>query len=264
MVLTGAIADDEPNHRPRFVGALRHPAVLIILTAMLTGLLAPWVTNRWQVAQRRADEQVGEARAATQRELEVKSAIVIQIGTTSADFVSALELGVIKQNAPKAPAEYRALMTASLTIGSQVAAYFPGSPEGHDSLVVHRWRDYTFSLRDAYFLLTSNQGDDRNDWLQRLNKYLDRGPEHFIGLCFEGTEAFNRHLRRLALDYKKREEELVGAVTGSETILTGTPTPIGGDKAPAVADPEHKTPDLHHFNEHLHPDCDHNPRLPGA
>ena len=36
-----------------------------------------------------------------------------------------------------------------------------------------RWRDYTYSLRNAYIMLTAPVGRARNNWLDRLNRYLD-------------------------------------------------------------------------------------------
>jgi hypothetical protein len=151
----------------------------------------------------------------------VKSAIVRQIGTASAAFLSAIEVGVIDASGPEARAEYRALKTASLEIGSQLAAYFP------HSLPLSRWRDYTFSLRNAYVLLTAKAPRERSRWLDKLNLYFDRPSKHFAGLCLDRKKnaSFDQHLRVLVLAFQSKEEELVSDVAASGTVLTGKPTP---------------------------------------
>jgi hypothetical protein len=222
------MANEAPEPRGRLASGLAHPASLILLTAVLTGLLAPWITSRWEArdkkveAQRAASERQLEARgAATERELEVKSAIVRRIGTASAAFLSAIEVGVIDASGPEARAEYRALKAASLEIGSQLAAYFP------HSLPLARWRDYTFSLRNAYLLLTTQSRRERSRWLDKLNLYLDKPAKHFAGLCLDKNKnaSFDQHLRVLVLAFQKKEEALVRDVAASKTVLTGTPTP---------------------------------------
>ena len=220
------MADDAPDSRRRLSRSLAHPASLLVLTAILTGLLAPWITNRWEArdkqveAQRAASErQLETRRAATQRELEVKSLIVSRIGTASATFLSAIEVGLIDRNRPEAQAEYRTLKESALEIGSQLAAYFPKSRP------VVRWRDYTYSLRNAYLLLTGPVGRARNRWLDRLNRYFDVAPKQLDGLCFGSDHPlFDGDLRELVLAFQNKEEAIVREVVASKTVLTGTPT----------------------------------------
>jgi hypothetical protein len=220
------MANEAPDDRRRLSRSLAHPASLLLLTALLTGLLAPWITNRWEErdkqveAQRAASErQLELRRAATERELEVKSVIVSRIGTASATFLSAIEVGVIDADKPEARTEYRALKKASLEIGSQLAAYFPSSRP------VVRWRDYTYSLRNAYILLVARPGQARNVWLDRLNRYLDVAPKQLDGLCFSSkSPEFAEDLRELVLAFQNKEEAVVREVAASKTVLTGRPT----------------------------------------
>ena len=102
---------------------LGHPAALLVLTAVLTGLLVPWITNRWA----EHDRQVEAHRVDSEREREVTSAMVNRIGTASAQFLSAVDVGVFNRKGAEAAAEYRALKTASFEIASRLAAYFPDS-----------------------------------------------------------------------------------------------------------------------------------------
>jgi hypothetical protein len=220
------MANEAPETRRPLSRWLAHPASLLVLTAILTGLLAPWITNRWeardkQVEAQRAtlERQLETRRAAMQRELEVKSAIVSRIGTASATFLSAIEVGVVDAAGPQARAEYRAFKTSALEIASQLAAYFPSSQP------VVRWRDYTYSLRNAYVLLTTAVGRARNVWLDRLNRYLDVLPKQLDGLCFARTRPeFATDLRELVLAFQNKEEAVVREVVASATVLTGRPT----------------------------------------
>lgn len=220
------MADQAPDSRSRLSRSLAHPASLLVLTAVLTGLLAPWITNRWEArdkrveAQRMASErQLELRRAATQRELEVKAAIVSRIGTASATFLSAIEIGLVDAARPEARGEYRRLKASALEIGSQLAAYFPSSRP------VVRWRDYTYSLRNAYVLLTAPVGRARNRWLDRLNRYFDVAPKQLDGLCFPSNHPlFEGDLRELVLAFQKKEEAIVREVVASKTVLTGKPT----------------------------------------
>jgi hypothetical protein len=79
FVVDGAIwarmAAAAPDTRRGLSRGLSHPAALLLLTAVLTGLLVPWITNRWEAR----DKEVEEQRVAAERELEVKSAIVSRI-----------------------------------------------------------------------------------------------------------------------------------------------------------------------------------------
>jgi len=219
------VADDATD-RVGLPRALAHPAFLIVLTAALTGLLAPWITNRWEQRDKRieahrvlAEQQLAARRALASRELELTSGLVGRIGGASAQFLSAIEVHVIDRPSPAAAAEYRALKTASLEIASQLAAYFPGSlPES-------RWRDYTYSLRNAYILLTTPVGRPRNLWLDRLNRYLDVAPTQLDGLCFPRTSPeFQTDLRELVVALQNKEQGIVRDVTSSRSVLTGTPT----------------------------------------
>jgi hypothetical protein len=210
------MANEAPSNGRGLGRTLGHPAALIILTAALTGLLVPWITNRWA----EHDKQVEARRVDSEHEREVKSALVNRIGTASARFLSAIDVGAINRKGAEAPAEYRALKTASFEIASQLAAYFPRSGPEQD------WKDYTYSLRNIYLALTFPPGQPRSHWLHLLNKYLDKAPKAFIGLCFTPKDKrFAQNRRELTLAVQHKEEEIVHEIAASPTILTGRPTP---------------------------------------
>lgn len=219
------------------VGFFAHPAVLIVLTAGLTGLLVPWITTRW--ANR--DKQVEAQHLAIQQELDVKSRLVNSIGTASAAFLSSVETGRIP--GPNADDEYRVLKVASLQIGSQLAAYFPGK-ETPISLASQDWRDYTYSLRNTYLLLRAPSGAARNHWLNLINRYFNvpsSDYRHFAALCSPKSSDFETGLQSLVLAFQNQEERIVSDVAASETVLTGEPSPSATPQHPAYT-PEQQKP----------------------
>lgn len=164
--------------------------------------------------ERRAEER----RAAAERELEVKSAIVSRISTASGRFLSAIEVGLIGPGQGQARSEYRAFKNAALEVAAQLAAYFPRSQP------LARWRDQTSGLRDAYLLLTAPPGRARSHWLHRLNRHLDQAPTQLNGLCFRSTNpSFATALRILVVALQNKEEEVVRTVVAGPSVLTGTP-----------------------------------------
>jgi hypothetical protein len=223
------VPPDEDAPRNRASRALSHPAALLLLTAVLTGLLVPWVTTRWEAH----DKAVESRRVATERELAAKTALVSRVGSASADFLSALEVGTIAAGGARATMAFEEMQNAAFEIASQLAAYFPNSrPED-------RWRNYTYSLRNAYHLLAAPPGKARNDWLFKLNRYLGLAPTSLDGLCFPAANRFFApDLRELVLRFQHRQEEVVRAITESPTVLTGTPTPDDSPReARGVFDP---------------------------
>lgn len=199
---------DRPE-RGRLGAFAAHPAFLLALTAALTGLLVPWITSRWE----QRDKAVEARRLAEEKELETKTALVLQIGTTSARFLAAAET-VDLRNQPRAlDTPYRAFQESSFAIGSQLAAYFPNSE------LSQTWADYAYSIRNAYNLLIA-EPKARNLWLARLSGYLDISPTVIDGLCFDARDAsFAGGLRTLVRQLQEREAIVVADVVGAEFAL---------------------------------------------
>jgi hypothetical protein len=221
----------EPDPRDllsRISAFLSHPAFLIVLTAAATGVLAPYITSSLAAH----DKQVQAASAAAAKELAVESQVVNQIGTASAGFLSAIELGVVTPSAgAQAQSEYRAMRTASFEIESELAAYFTIPKKGDspppESQPIKAWGNYTFSLRNLYLVLTTAQGAAREPWINWLNKYFDYPPKKLAALCDETAKqknAFPDGLRELTLAFQNHEQAIVGNIMASPTTLTGTPT----------------------------------------
>ena len=170
----------------------------------------------------------------------MQSAIVSRVGTASADFLSAMEVGVIAGRGPEAQAACRRLQTASLEIASQLAAYFPRSRPAV------RWRDYTYSLRNAYLLLNTRVGRARNRWLDPLNRYLDYPATQFDGSAPARRPVFAQDTRELVVALQSKEAEVVREIADSATVLTGTPTP-DRNVPRRLYDPTQRTPCNRYF-----------------
>jgi hypothetical protein len=188
----------------------RHPVVLLILTALLTGLLVPWITSRWE----RRDKAVEARRAENAKELEVETALVRQIGVSSARFLAAAETADFVNQPRALDSAYRDFEQASFDIGSQLAAYFPSSR------LSRTWGDFAYSIRNAYNLLVARPGRARNLWLSRLTGYFHVAPINLDGLCFPAENDFHpRDLRKLVLRFQEREAVVVTSVVGAEFAL---------------------------------------------
>lgn len=224
---------DRPE-RGRLSRFAAHPAFLLALTAALTGLLVPWITSRWE----ERDKAVEARRLADERELEVKASLVRQIGTTSARFLAAAETADLVNQPRALDAAYRGFQESSFDIGSQLAAYFPGSQ------LPKTWRDYAYSVRNAYNLLVARP-ERRNLWLARLSGYFEISPTVIDGLCFHARDAtFAGGLRNLVREFQQREAIVVADVVGADFALRGHAAralqrlgalpPLSADKRPCT------------------------------
>jgi len=206
--------DDPPRKREWLTELARHPAVLLILTALLTGLLVPLVTRQWErhdkaVEARRADNarELEVRRAENAKELEVKTALVRQIGVSSARFLAAAETADFVNRPRALDNAYREFEEASFDIGSQLAAYFPSS------MLSRRWGDFAYSIRNAYNILVARPGRARNLWLSRLSGYFRVAPINLDGLCFPAeNDVHATDLRKLVLRFQEREAVVVASV----------------------------------------------------
>jgi hypothetical protein len=195
-------------------------------------VLIPVFTSSWEARE----ERVALRRAAEERELAVKSALIGPIATASADLLSAFEVGAFRPGSADGPSAYRAFQRAAFDITSQLAAYYPNSiPE-------NLWRDYAYSPRIAYSLLSVQPGSMRRTYLKILNKYFGLRPGTLAGLCYETSSLrFALAVRNLAVRFQRSEEAIVRAVIESPTILTGNPTPGHPDPVPNPFDPDLRT-----------------------
>ncbi|HEV8459195.1 MAG TPA: hypothetical protein VGQ38_00680 [Gaiellaceae bacterium] len=180
--------------------------MLIAVTAVLTGIFVPRITDHWA----KQDKAAEVARADREKALVIKTSLVRQIGTASAEFLTATETARMgKEGALDAP--YRSFAKDSYDIASQLAAYVD-SDTGRPTLK-QRWMNFEFSVRNAYELFAARPGRSRNLWVARLSAYFGLDPTVIDGLCFPaGKDVFDSARRTVALQFQQKESAIVAYV----------------------------------------------------
>jgi len=201
-----------------------HPASLLLIagaiTALLSGLLVPYITRSWQ----NHDRELERRSAILHEEVGVKSHLVNLIGGATANFLGASQLRSYAEPAQVAGlSEYdRAYVRWSISsaeIASQLAAYFPkSSAEG-------KWRNFSQNMRNTYFLVRDHKGDERLHWLMLVRQYLHVDLERIKGIRHKPLDGASRNqtyeaaLRRLLLEIQKKETSVVSVVVDSPSSL---------------------------------------------
>lgn len=199
-----------PQVRGGIGGALAHPAMLLVVAAVLTGLLVPWITNRWE----ERDKAVAAARAAEERELAIKVDLVTAIGSSTARFLAAVEAAGGRRTA-RVDEAYEAFQTSSLETSSKLAAYFREPDQ------LEAWTNFVFTIRNVYALLGTDVGRPRNRLVSLLSRYFRVQPVSLDGLCFATTSPhFTEDLRELVLKLQGAELRIVDRVAARSPTLS--------------------------------------------
>jgi len=215
------LADDPPKtSRPsRFFS---HPATLIVITAIASGILVPRITDHWA----KQDKAAETARADRNKALVIKTSLVRQIGTASAGFLTATETAQMKRPGVL-DAPYRAFAKDSYDIASQLAAYVEADTA--KPTLRQRWTNFDFSVRNAYELFASRPGRARNLWIGRLSAYFDLDPTVIDGLCFPaGRDVFDAARRTVALQFRQKEAVIVSSVVDANVDVGANQSAASG------------------------------------
>jgi hypothetical protein len=223
----------KPSRSP--IGAFfAHPASLLLIagaiTALLSGLLVPYITDKWQ------DHDREQERKSTilHEELVVKSALVSLIGRTTADFLGASQKRPYSEPSPATgfgnyDQAYVRWTNSSAEIASQLAAYFPKSP------AVGKWRGFSQNMKYTYNLVRHHKGDERKSWLKAVRGYLQIPDKQIKGIllhlpfevdkegCRQSDECHNQTyegaLRKLVLEIEKKERLILSAIVQAKSSL---------------------------------------------
>jgi hypothetical protein len=213
-----------------------HPATLLLIagvvTALLSGLLVPHVTRGWQANDRKLerrsqanDRKLERRNAILHEELGVKVRLVKLAGAASANFLGASQLRSYGEPAnaaglTKYDKAYVDWSIASAEVASQLAAYFPGSS------AQTKWDNFTLNMRNTYYLIRDHQGDERQEWLKRVRKYLQEfNPKLINGIRqkpLNGTsrnQTYEAALRELLYNLQKKEALVVSVIVDSPSSL---------------------------------------------
>ena len=208
--------------RSRAGAFFAHPASLLLIggaiTALLSGLLVPYITRTWQ----NHDRDLEQRSALLHEALGVKSNVVSQIGSATSDF-----LGASQAQAYETPKSTVGLTTydkaygkwsvASAQIASQLAAYLPRA-----SL---RWKYFSDNMRNTYLLLRAHPGDERASWLDLVRKYIDKGTPFGKGVLDKPliedsrNQTYEGALRSLVREIQRKEASLVSFVVQTPSTL---------------------------------------------
>ena len=201
-----------------------HPASLLliagVITALLSGLLVPYVTRSWQ----NHDRELERRSAILHEELGVKSRLVNLVGGATANFLGASQLRSYAEpaRATGLSAYDRAYVRWSISsaeIASQLAAYFPGSS------AERKWSYFSQNMRNTYLLVRDHRGDERAHWLKRVHQYLQVDRKRVNGLLHKPLDGTSRNqtyeaaLRTLLLEIQKKERFVVSVIVESPSSL---------------------------------------------
>jgi len=114
-------------------GLLVHPLLLLIVGALLSSLLIPSITQRWQNHQ---------------KELEIKTNLASQISESVTGIAMAVQfslLGAAGQTQQEYDKAYRDWEINRAVIGSRLRAYFPNSQLAQD------WDEFSESITNEFY-----------------------------------------------------------------------------------------------------------------
>jgi hypothetical protein len=123
---------------------LDHPLLLLLVGALVSGLLLPWLARRWQNHQ---------------KELELKTQLTTEITETVTAFAMVLqfvELGASSQTQADFDDAYREWETNSAVIASKLSVYFGGTS------LPDEWRRFSSFANDFYALAGTGEAKQTN------------------------------------------------------------------------------------------------------
>ena len=134
---------------------LAHPLLLLIIGALISALLVPWLTQRWQNHQKK---------------LELKSDLVSQISESVVNIVMAVlyaVLGTKSLTPEKYDEAFRDWQIRQAVIGSQIRAYFPRE-------IGDEWGAYSKIVTNFYELSGADNVPFVKERLGEIRKYFSK------------------------------------------------------------------------------------------
>lgn len=150
-----------------YVG-LSNPFILLIAGAMISGLLVPFFTNRWQNTQKNYELQI----ARNQKALELKMDLIDQITKSVSTIVMSVLLlaGGIGKSGKEGAFEkidtYKNWEISSKAIGSQLRAFFPENLE-----IEMEWNRFYDLVNDFYSLAFASTDLMKRQYKDKLQNY---------------------------------------------------------------------------------------------
>jgi hypothetical protein len=145
---------------------LAHPLFLLLAGAVLTGLLIPTVTRRWQDRH---------------KALELKTELVGEISESITEMVLAVQfvhLGAASMDQPRFDEAYREWEARSAVIGTKLQAYFP------KTAIPDEWTRFSEVVTNFYALEGIADETQRSEQALKINEELSA----LLGLQNERAE----------------------------------------------------------------------------
>ena len=123
-----------------------HPLTVLFLTALVSGLLIPWITRRWNNHQ---------------KALEIKTGLVTDLSKSIMEMIMAIQytrLGAPSHTQEAFDKAYRKWEVESAVIGTKLEAYFPQND------IPTEWTKFSNAITDFYAI--EGVGPDRRDEAQ--------------------------------------------------------------------------------------------------
>jgi hypothetical protein len=133
-------------------GFLAHPLFLLLAGAVLTGLLIPALTRRWQDRQ---------------KALELKTELIGEISESITEMVMAVQfvhLGATSMDQQRFDEAYREWEARSAVIGTKLQAYFP------KTAIPNEWNALSEIVTDFYALEGVSDEKQRSEYSFRINE----------------------------------------------------------------------------------------------
>lgn len=139
--------------RQNFSGFLRHPLLILVVTAAITGLLVPYITQQWKNQSRKAD---------------VKVMIITDAGRSVASMLTASqfsEFGGQSRNQKDIDRIFQTWEVNHIVVSCRIRAYLL------DQTIAADWDRFNEALRLMYAAGVKNAR--RKEYLAKVSEYLN-------------------------------------------------------------------------------------------
>ena len=140
--------------------ALRHPLVLLVVGALISALVVPIFTQRWQ---------------SHQKELDVKSRLVTETSEALATFrgsVQRIELAGGQPGLRDLDAAFAEWGVRSAVIESELDTYFP-----HNKKLLSAWNNLNAGVTGAYYVLKNDSPAARLSTYSDFRQWIGQPPD---------------------------------------------------------------------------------------
>lgn len=187
---------------------LGHPLLLLLIGAVVTGLLVPAITHRWQT------QQMGQ---------DLKTKVIGEITDASSATMSQLELSVLPEfgsstSSAASSAQYQAWMQKGSAINSEIHAYFP------DHSLPSHWGNFYGLMRNFYLFTYAQDSTTRASRLSGIKHYFDVHGVHTAAMwaALGGSDRSSNGYRQA---WTQLEKLILGIRDGITGAIMDAPNP---------------------------------------